>query len=305
MPLNNRFIIKVPASTANLGPGFDSIGLALDLYLTLEVEESSSWEFSSTTEELKELPNDDQHFIAQVAIKTAEKYGKFLPPCKVKIESEIPLARGLGSSASAIVAGIELADSIGNLGLTKQEKTFLATEWEGHPDNAGASVLGGLVIGSYQQKEVDILSFTNLSFEVVVAIPEEILLTKDSRDVLPEAFSRQEAIQASSNGNLLVAALLSQNWEIVGKMMEKDLFHQPYRKPLISFYEEVEQAAKSNGAFGVALSGAGPSVICFAEKGQGKLLAQMLQSDFPEMNVRLLNIDNEGSCVKEVEKFVK
>lgn len=305
MPLNNRFIIKVPASTANLGPGFDSIGLALDLYLTLEVEESSSWEFSSTTDELRELPNDDQHFIGQVAKKTAEKYGKFLPPCKVKIESDIPLARGLGSSASAIVAGIELADRVGDIGLTKQEKLLLATEMEGHPDNVGASIFGGLVIGSYQQNEVDVLNFTNLSFEVVVAIPQETLLTKDSRGVLPEAFTRQEAIQASSTANLLVAALLSQNWEVAGKMMEQDLFHQPYRKPLISFYEEVEQAAKSNGAFGAALSGAGPSVICFTEKGQGKLLGQVLQSEFSEMNVRLLNIDNEGSSVKEVERFVK
>ncbi|MGG1676739.1 homoserine kinase [Neobacillus sp. NRS-1170] len=305
MPQNNRFIIEVPASTANLGPGFDSIGLALDLYLTLEVEGSSRWEFYSTSDELKELPNDEQHFIGQVAIKTAEKYGKILSPCKVKIESEIPLARGLGSSASAIVAGIELADRIGELNLTKQEKLFIATEMEGHPDNVGASIYGGLVIGCYQKNEVDILNFANLSFEVVVAIPQETLLTKDARDVLPEAFSQQEAIQASSTANLLVAALLSQKWEVAGKMMEQDLFHQPYRKPLISFYEEVEQVAKSNGAFGVALSGAGPTVICFTEKGQGKLLSQVLQSEFTEMTVKHLNVDNDGSIIKEVEKFVR
>ncbi|MEH7331300.1 homoserine kinase [Neobacillus drentensis] len=305
MPLNNRFIIEVPASTANLGPGFDSIGLALDLYLTLEVEGSSRWEFYSTSDELKQFPNDEQHFIGQVAIKTAEKYGKVLSPCKVTIQSEIPLARGLGSSASAIVAGIELADRIGGLGLTKQEKLLIATEMEGHPDNVGASIYGGLVIGCYQKNEVDILNFANLSFELVVAVPQEILLTKDSRDVLPEAFSRQEAIEASSTANLLVAALLSQNWEVAGKMMEQDLFHQPYRKPLISFYEEVEQVAKSNGAFGVALSGAGPSVICFTEKGQGKLLSQVLQSEFTEMTVKHLNVDNDGSITKEVEKFVR
>ncbi|MDN3019299.1 homoserine kinase [Paenibacillus sp. BSR1-1] len=305
MPLNNRFIIEVPASTANLGPGFDSIGLALDLYLTLEVEGSSRWEFYSTSDELKQFPNDEQHFIGQVAINTAEKYGKVLSPCKVTIKSEIPLARGLGSSASAIVAGIELADRIGELGLTKQEKLLISTEMEGHPDNVGASIYGGLVIGCYQKNEVDILNFANLSFEVVVAVPQEILLTKDSRDVLPEAFSRQEAIEASSTANLLVAALLSQNWEVAGKMMEQDLFHQPYRKPLISFYEEVEQVAKSNGAFGVALSGAGPSVICFTEKGQGKLLSQVLQSEFTEMTVKHLNVDNDGSIIKEVEKFVR
>lgn len=305
MPLNNRFIIKVPASTANLGPGFDSLGLALDLYLTLVVEGSNRWEFYSTMDELKHLPNDEQHFIGQVALNTAQRYGKVLAPCKVKIVSEIPLARGLGSSASAIVAGIELADKIGNLGLTKQEKLLIATEMEGHPDNVGASIFGGLVIGCYQQNNVDILSFNNLPFETVVAIPQETLLTKDARDVLPEAFSRQDAIEASSTANLLVAALLSENLEIAGKMMEQDLFHQPYRKPLISFYKDVEHTAKSNGAFGVALSGAGPSLICFTEKGQGKLLAKVLQSEFSEMTVKLLHIDMDGSSVKEIEKFVR
>ncbi|MGJ7911528.1 homoserine kinase [Neobacillus sp. LXY-1] len=305
MPQNNRFIIKVPASTANLGPGFDSIGMALNLYLTLEVEKSDHWFFTSDSNELKDLPTDEQHFIAQVAIQIAKKFGKVLAPCKVKMESEIPLARGLGSSASAIVAGIELADLIGELGLTKQDKLFLATEMEGHPDNVGASVFGGLVIGCYVQNRVDMLSFTNLPIEIAVVIPKETLLTKDSRGVLPETFSRKDAIQASSTANLLVAALLKGDWELAGKMMQQDSFHQPYRKPLIPFYEDIEFTAKSNGAFGVALSGAGPTMISFIEKGSGKRLADGLQIHYPEMTVKLLQIDYEGSRVVEAEKFVK
>ncbi|WP_312474276.1 homoserine kinase [Neobacillus sp.] len=301
MPLINRFIIKVPASSANLGPGFDSMGLAVNLYLTLEVEESSHWEFSSTTDELMHLPTDDTHFIGQIALQIAEKYGKVLPPCKVKMESEIPLARGLGSSAAAIVAGIELADTVGNLGLTQKEKLFLATELEGHPDNVGASLLGGLVIGCYCKNEVDMLSFTNLPFEMTAVIPQEILLTKDSRDVLPTAFSQSGAIQASATANLLVAALLSENWDVAGKMMERDLFHQPYRKPLIHGYQEIENMAKLSGAFGVALSGAGPTVICFTEKGKGTRLAQDLQAAFPEMTVRSLQIDYTGSRLQVIE----
>jgi homoserine kinase len=301
MPLNNRLVIKVPASSANLGPGFDSIGIALDLYLTLEVEKSERWEFFSNSPELKDLPGDEQHFIGQIALQTAKKYGKVLPPCKVKLESEIPLGRGLGSSASAIIAGIELADIVGVLGLTKKEKLLLATELEGHPDNVGASLYGGLVVGCYQQNEVDMLSFTDLPFEAVVAIPKEVLLTKDSRDVLPKTFSQSDAIQASSTANLLVAALLSGNWELAGKMMERDRFHQPYRKPLIPFYSEIEELAKKYGAFGVALSGAGPSVICFTEKGNGKQLVQRLQTSFSEMTVKLLNIDYSGSSVYEAE----
>lgn len=305
MTLNDRFIIQVPASTANLGPGFDSMGLAVDLYLKLEVEKSVKWEIQSACEELKDLPTDETHFISQIAIKTAENYGIDLHPCKIKVDSDIPLARGLGSSAAAIVAGIELADTVGRLELTQKEKLQIATEVEGHPDNVGASLFGGLVIGSYQQNEVDMLSIPNITFEMVAVIPDEILLTKDSRGVLPPEFSRAAAIQASSTANLLVAALLTQNWELAGKMMEQDLFHQPYRKPLINAYEEIEEIAKSNGAFGVALSGAGPTVLCFTEKGNGKQLALGLQSAFSTMSAKLLNIDYCGSRVNTVERFIK
>jgi homoserine kinase len=197
--------IKVPASTANLGPGFDSIGLAVDLFLRLEVELSSSWEFVAETKELEQFPRDEQHFICQVALKVAAKYGKTLHPCKVTLDSDIPVTRGLGSSAAAIVAGIELADLIGNLEMTKHEKLLFATEMEGHPDNVGASLYGGLVIGCYQQNQVEMLSIPNLSIEMVAVIPQEELLTKVARDVLPNTFPYEEAIKASSTANLLVA----------------------------------------------------------------------------------------------------
>jgi homoserine kinase len=305
MTLNDRFLIKVPASTANLGPGFDSMGLAVDLYLSLQVEKSVKWEITSASAELMDLPTDETHFICQIAIQTAAKYGIELEPCKITVGSDIPLARGLGSSAAAIVAGIELADTVGRIGLTQQEKLLIATEIEGHPDNVGASLFGGLVIGSYQQNEVDMISISNISFEMVAVIPNEILLTKDSRGVLPSEFSRETAIQASSTANLLVAALLTQNWKLAGKMMEQDLFHQPYRKPLINAYQEIEEVAKSLGAFGVALSGAGPTVLCFIEKGKGKQLEQGLKTEFLTMTAKILTIDYIGSRVKAVERFVK
>ncbi|MDR4948992.1 homoserine kinase [Neobacillus cucumis] len=302
MRLNDRIMIKVPASTANLGPGFDSMGLALDLYLTLEIEKSKEWHCYSTCEELKDFSTGKDNFIVQVALKTAAHYGVELPPCKIKVDSNIPLARGLGSSASAIVAGIELADTVGGLQLTKHEKLLHATEWEGHPDNVGASIYGGLVIGCYKENEVDMLSLTNLPIEVVVLIPQEILLTKASRDVLPNSYTRQEAIEASSTANLLVAALLSHNWELAGKMMESDRFHQPYRKSLIHGYDEIEQTAKANGAFGTALSGAGPTMICFTEKGKATGLVKALEASFPSMTAKKLLIDYTGSSVIELVK---
>ena len=148
-------LIKVPASTANLGPGFDSIGLALNLYLTLEVARSECWEVIPLTEELKEFPNDESNFIIRTAIEVAKTFETILAPCQIKVDSNIPLARGLGSSASAIVAGIELADQVGNLQLTKQQKFEIASKMEGHPDNVGASIFGGLVIGCQIGEEVD------------------------------------------------------------------------------------------------------------------------------------------------------
>jgi len=302
MTLHDRMLIKVPASTANLGPGFDSMGLALDLYLTLEIEKSKEWHCYSICEELKDFPTGKDNFIVKVALQTAAYYGVELPPCKIKVESDIPLARGLGSSASAIIAGIELADAVGGLHLTKQEKLLHATEWEGHPDNVGASIYGGFVIGCYKDNQVDMLSFTNLPIEVVVLIPQEILLTKASRDVLPETYTRQEAIEASSTANLLVGALLTQNWELAGKMMESDRFHQPYRKSLIHDYDKIEQTAKANGAFGTALSGAGPTMICFTEKGRAEGLVKALEAEFSEMTAKKLLIDYIGSSVIELVK---
>ena len=299
---NERYMIKVPASSANLGPGFDSIGIAVDLFLSLEIEQAAEWSFHTENEELNQLPIGEDHFICQVAQKTANKFGGNLQPCKVKMDSEIPLARGLGSSAAAIIAGIELADLAAGLGLTKQEKLEIATEMEGHPDNVGASLYGGLVVGCYQQEQVDLLSFSNLQFELVALIPRKILLTKESRKVLPDVFSYSKAVQASATANLLVAALLSENWATAGKMMRLDHFHQPYRKPLIPFYQEAERGALHGGAFGVALSGAGPTLLCFAEEGQGKRLAQELQRAFPQMQAKLLQIEDRGSLVCKLEE---
>lgn len=302
MTLHDKCMIKVPASTANLGPGFDSIGLALDLFLILEAEKSDQWSFTTSCPELKQFPGDHRHFICQVANNVASKYGVSLTPCKVVMESQIPLARGLGSSAAAIVAGIELADFAGGLQLTKDEKLQIATAMEGHPDNVGASIYGGLVVGNYQNGETDLVSFQLNSFEVVALIPEDILLTKDSRQVLPSSLPYPEAVKASSAANVLVAALLGEHWSLAGKMMEQDLFHQPYRKPLIPFYKDACSAAKSGGAFGVALSGAGPTILCFAEKGLGYRLSEQLKRELPKMKVKLLNIQQNGSLVSKMEK---
>lgn len=295
--------IRVPGSTANLGPGFDSIGLALNLFLSLEVERSNSWEVVMESKELEVFPTDESNYIIQIALKTAELFHTSLPCCKVKMSSDIPLARGLGSSAAAIIAGIELANVMGNLKLTNEEKFKIATEIEGHPDNVGASLFGGLVIGCQSDDEVVAVVDHTIDFDLIAVIPKLELLTKDARNVLPSELRFSEAVKAGAITNVMVAAFLNKDYALAGKMMKKDLYHQPYRRKLVPHLAEIEELAYKSGAFGVALSGAGPTVICCCEKGKGNELLGILKELDLGMSCCQLEIAQEGSSV-HVQKYV-
>ena len=289
--------ITVPGSTANLGPGFDSIGLAINRYLTLNVEPSNEWSFIPLSPEIKDTPTGKDNFIYKIASKVAKLYDKELPPCKVRVESDIPLARGLGSSAAAIVAAIELVNSLCDLNLSMDEKIRQASLFEGHPDNVGASLLGGLVVGSHREDETNVIVIPEIAMDIVVAIPRFELMTKEARAVLPTHFSHKTAVEASAISNVMLAALITENWELAGKMMDLDLFHQPYRNALIPEIDSISLAAKKSGAFGVALSGAGPTVICFAEKGKGRLVMETVAPLFGHLSVEELKIERRGSIV--------
>ena len=297
--------IRVPASTANLGPGFDSIGLALSLYLTVHVYPSDRFIVEPLTEEMKAFPTNEKHYIVKIAQQTARKYGKTLPPCKLAVHSEIPLARGLGSSASAIVAGIQLADTLCRLELSMEEKVHLASLEEGHPDNAGASVVGGLVVGEHEESETHLLSLPLANVDVAAVIPSYELLTSDSRAVLPANFAYGESVKASAIANTFLAALLSGNYEVAGKMMKRDRFHQPYRRKFVPLLTEVEEIAEAAGAFGTALSGAGPTVVCFAESGQMPKLMELLAERFEDCTVKHVSVDHDGCVVLSRADLVK
>lgn len=289
------FSIKVPASTANLGPGFDSIGLALALYLEVRGSFSERWEVIPLSENLKVFPADETNYIVSIAKKVAEAYNKELRPCRMTVCSDIPLTRGLGSSASAIVAGIELANIAGNLHLSAEEKIRHASLLEGHPDNAGASVTGGLVVGWHSEEETHLISYPLEGIKVIAVIPDYELRTDDSRNVLPKSLGYQDAVLASASANVLLTALLTRNWELAGAMMKKDRFHQPYRSTLVPHLSKVEEAARDSGAVGTALSGAGPTVLCLVEEEKAGQVLECLVTTFPAYTVQLINIDNEGS----------
>ncbi|WP_332633642.1 homoserine kinase [Halalkalibacter flavus] len=297
------FVITVPGSSANLGPGFDSVGLAVNRYLTLEVRPSDKWFFESTSVELQGIEEGEDNLIYKVAAHVAKEIGKELLPCHVEMTSDIPLARGLGSSAAAIVAGIELANQLTGETLSVSEKVRFASLWEGHPDNVAASVYGGLVIGTHTEESTHVLYGGVPEVDLVLLVPSEELKTKKARGVLPAELSYKQAVRASSVANVLVAAILQGDWESAGKMMSEDLFHHPYRGELVPHLQEVIKVVREEtAAFGAALSGAGPTMLCLAPLHHGEEIQNKLQRHFPDFEVAVLRPAKEGIQVKKESK---
>lgn len=286
--------ISAPASSANLGPGFDSIGMAVDLDLTLTIKRANRWSFKHTTDIIPTVPNYKDHYIYKVANKVAKLYKKSLTPCNVSMYSEIPLARGLGSSASAIIVGIELANQLCNLNLTDSEKLKCAVNIEGHPDNVAPALFGGIVISVKLKDRIHYKTIPVINCDTVIYIPDFKLKTEDARKVLPNNLTLSEATSASGVANLMVSALLTGDYELAGLMMENDLFHEQYRAKLIPNYKEIKKQAKQLGAFGTVISGAGPTMISFVPKGKGNKIAMSMQKTFQDYSIKKVNLNNKG-----------
>lgn len=292
------FTISVPASSANIGPGFDSAGVAVSRYLTLQVRAADEWQFIHTTSLIPTVRKFEDHFIYKVAKQVADWHDCTLSPAEVTMESEIPLARGLGSSASAIVAGIELANQLCNLNLSEREKLDYAVKIEGHPDNVAACLLGGFVVTVKMGEEATYKKLPAIDTDLVVYIPNFELKTEDARKVLPENFGMKDAATASGVSNLMISALLTGDYELAGKMMESDLFHESYRAKLIPNYFDIRSNARSLGAFGTVISGAGPTMISFVPNGKGEEIAAEMQRLLPDYEVESLKLDENGLQVK-------
>ncbi len=251
--------IKVPASSANLGPGFDSIGVAISLYLTIDVlEETDHW---VVDHDLGDLPRDEKNMIVASALKIKPD----LAPRHLRVKSDIPLAHGLGSSSSAIVGGIELADKLGGMHLAPHEKIELASQLEGHPDNVAPTILGSLVVGCKVNGHFTAVKAPVPPFAMIAYIPAYNLKTSDARAVLPKELSFKDAVQASAVANTAVAALFAQDYEKAGELMEADLFHERYRSKLVPELEIIRNVGHSHGAVATYLSGAGPTVMSLVD----------------------------------------
>lgn len=292
------FVIKVPGSSANLGPGFDSVGIAVNRYLELEVVKANEWFFQSSSSELEGVPAGEDNLICEVAKHVASELGYDLTPCHVTMSSDIPLARGLGSSAAAIVAGIELANQLLGDILSAEEKVRFASLWEGHPDNVAASVYGGLIIGTHTEESTHVLFGGVPEVDLVLLVPSEELMTKKARGVLPSELEFRQAVRGSGVANVLVAALLQGNWKVAGEMMNEDVFHHPYRKELVPHLEDVIRVVQEETeAYGAALSGAGPTMLCLAPQNEGNVIQEKLKGYFPNFEVDVLKPAREGITV--------
>jgi len=306
--------VTVPATTANLGPGFDCIGAALSLYnqFTFTALGKSDFEepiliINPSGREASKLTNDESSLVYQAFTKLYKVIGETPPSIQIDIALGVPLARGLGSSATAIVAGLVGANELTGSPLTPLQVMNLAIEMEGHPDNVVPALLGGCRLAATginqttKDKDWVICEIPwNPKILAIVAIPDFELETKEARRVLPTEFSRADAIFNTAHLGLLLRGLDTGNADWL-KAALQDKLHQPYRKALISGYDSVSAAAINAGAFGLVISGAGPTLLALTEVAHSldvvaAMAAAWKQEGIAAM-VRSLPLETQGAKI--------
>ena len=286
--------IIVPATSANIGPGFDSVGVAVSKYLIIEVlGKSDQWIIEHDLG--RRIPSNERNLL----IKVARRIAPAIRPHHLKMTTDIPLARGLGSSSSVIVAGIELANQLANLQLSNTEKLNLATKIEGHPDNVAPAIYGNLTISSHVNGEVSTVVTKFPEVSLIAYIPNYELRTKDSRGVLPKELSYQEAVAASSIANVAIAALMKGDMVAAGQAIESDRFHEHFRQGLIKEFPKIKMMAKENGAYATYLSGAGPTVMILVPKERSNTLKEKIEEQQFKGQVFELQVDCKGVRVEK------
>ncbi len=294
--------VRVPASSANLGPGFDTLGLALSLYLRCTLRKSKrKFKLQVSGTDNSQIPRDQSNLVFQAFSRLAG--AKSRESVELEIVNEIPLGRGLGSSAAAILAGLALANECEGLNQSTEQLIQLATEMEGHPDNVAAAARGGLVV-SCQAENGRVLS-VNSEFseqlEVVLVVPQCRLSTEAARAALPGEYSRSQAIFNLQRVALLLAAFREAKASLFAEALQ-DRLHQPYRASLIPGFADILRLRNIPGLLGLALSGAGPSVVLFCD-GQaaeaGEAVAGCFRKRQVAAEVHRLWVDSQGLAVEK------
>jgi len=286
----------VPASSANLGPGFDVLGLSLNLRNTVSVSASASDKVDIEGEGSRRLARGPQNLVLRSMTRFYEHIGLARPPLSVSLRNSVPLSRGLGSSSAAIVGGLWAANLFSDARLSKEVVFPLAVELEGHPDNVAAALFGGLTIAYKTEGGFGALSIKPTArLRAILLIPSFKLSTAAARRALPESVTYQDAVFNIGRSCLLISLLTGQSG-VPDRLSFEDRLHQPYRAKLIEGFSDLIEACYAAGAIGAALSGAGPTVIAFAdEKRAGQVELSLREKLSPRYQVLSLEIDLEGA----------
>lgn len=295
--------IRIPATSANMGPGFDSIGIAVELYNHIWVEEQTT----GLTIEVRRkqeipVPTDETNLIYQTMRYFYEEKGLKMPGVKIVQEDDIPMVRGLGSSAACIVGGLFAANALAGNICSREELAQMAAKLEGHPDNSNPAIFGSMVVGALDDTEMNHVRL-ELPDDLIFAtmIPDFPVSTHDSRRVLPDSYSRADVVFNVSRAALLVASMMTGNYENFAMAME-DRVHQPYRAELICGMEEIFAQAKDAGAVASYLSGAGSTLMALVRKEQAeqfeRKMSEYLSTLENHWELKLLQADMQGVLVE-------
>jgi homoserine kinase len=306
--------IIVPASTSNLGASFDTCGLALSLYLQVEAEpRERGFEIILNGEGAEKLPRDESNLIVRAALHTAQQRRQEISGARLRVDNQIPLSRGLGSSSAAIIAGISIYETLSGERLNEEEFFDYALHFEGHGDNLAPSALGGLVVaavkeyvdysGAERRSLVAVKRRWPEEIRIALCIPEIEMETAKMRAVLPRMITRHDAVYNLQRASLLQAALSERRFDLLSEAL-RDRLHQPYRAPLAPGLGEVlklnDETAAHPGLLGVAISGAGSALIAFAT-GNCDAIAETMNARMAACGVKArameVKVDNRGRVV--------
>jgi homoserine kinase len=253
--------LSLPGTSANLGPGFDAAGLALTMHLTVEAHVAPVWLVEATGRDAEVVGAADGNLLIETYKDVLAKAGVDAPALRLAIRNEIPLGMGCGSSAAALLAGVALAGHFGDVRLEDADIVREASRREGHPDNAAACWWGGFTVSAEVEGRIEAATFAgDPSWQMVLAMPEQSLATKEARALLPESYSRADAVFNVQRAALLTAAFAQRRMDLLKTAME-DRLHQPYRATACPLLATLLPLAAEPEIAGVALSGAGPSVL--------------------------------------------
>ena len=273
--------VAAPATTANLGPGYDCLGMALDIWNTIEVEQLPSGAAPSVVvsgEGERELEAGPQNLVCRSIDFLYRELGIPVPALRVRCANEIPLARGLGSSAAAIAGGLVAANAIAGAEFSPRELLEMAATIEGHPDNVAAAVLGGLQLVVTEDSTLYTVSVSvPAEIHAVLFIPDVRIATSDARAVLPGAISVSDAVHNMSRVALLVAGMATNHTEYLA-VATQDKLHQPYRQPLFPAMKLLMKAATDAGALGAFLSGSGSTVLALTKGREMTVAYEMAEA---------------------------